>query len=311
MSEHLARAPLRVAVVGAGRMGANHARVLASLDGISLAGIVDVNRSLATALAQIHGCPVFDALVDLAGKVDAAVVAASSSAHRAVAAALLEQGIPCLVEKPLALDEADCHHLIEAASRRRVVLAVGHIERFNPALRALRTRIAGQRIDAADAVRLNAGSARITDTDVISDLMVHDLDAVLDLLDREPRHVQAAGISLTPGGPTDHATAMLRFSDDCVATCRASRVTAARVRELRLIGAFGTAVVDFLERSATVIGPDGTGESLAVPQQEALAAELAGFAAAVRGEAGEIVSGEDALRTMRTVWAVQRQLAAA
>lgn len=300
---------LRVAVVGAGRMGANHARVLATQEGVALAGILDVNASLAAALAKIHGCPAFGAIDELREKVDAAVVAASSAAHHGVAGALLEAGIPCLVEKPLALDEKECLDLIAIARRRGVVLAVGHIERFNPAFRALRDRLGARRIDAADAVRLNAGSARITDTDVVSDLMVHDLDAIIDLMGGEPETVEAAGVALAPGGQSDHATALLRYADGRVATCRASRVTAARVRELRLIGEFGTAVMDYLQRSATVISPDGTSEPLPIPADEALAAEIGGFAAAVNDRGGDIVTGDDALRTMRTVWAVQRELA--
>jgi predicted dehydrogenase len=296
-------------------MGSHHARILGALDGARLAGVHDKHPERATALAERHGGAMLRDLDAVIGAADAAVVAVSSSAHLEVGRALLEAGIPCLIEKPLALDEADCLTLIAAAARRGVVLAVGHTERFNPATAALMTLTEDWRVRAIETRRLNPGGARITDTSVVSDLMVHDLDIVLHVMRRVPDDIVAAGLGRDTGAGLDHAMALLSFADSALAACAASRITQHRARELSLVGDRGTVLVDYLARTVKRLDP-GASEPVpvAVAAADALTAELAGFLDTVRGDGarqGRTVDGGDALAALRLAWAIERQIARA
>jgi predicted dehydrogenase len=305
-------APLRVALIGAGRMGGHHARVLGSVAGARLAGLHDQHAERAASLATQHGCPVFARLDDIVPACDAAIVAASSSAHLAIGRSLLDAGIPCLIEKPLATAEADCLELIATAARRGAVLAVGHSERFNPATVALLAAIDGWQVHAIETRRFNPGSARITDTGVVSDLMVHDLDIVLRVMGGAPVAVAATGITRDPQAGADHAVALLSFGAAALASCAASRITAQRVREIALTGDRGTILVDYLARTVTRIAPDAAPAPIAVGEADALATEQAAFVDTVRGSGprrGQCVAGAEALAALRVAWAIERQIA--
>lgn len=302
-------APLRVAVIGAGRMGAHHARVLGQIEGARLVGIEDQDAARAAALAAQHGVPALAGLDAVVKGCDAAIVASASSSHREVGQALLDAGIPCLIEKPLALREADCLALIASAARRGVVLAVGHVERFNPATAALLAAIAGWPVRTIETRRFNPGSGRIADTSVVSDLMVHDLDVVLGIMGGAPSAITAAGTVRDPAAGADHAMAVLNFPGGLV-SCAASRITPTRVRELVLASERGTVVVDYLARSVTLTPPGGTVQALPVAADDALTVELAGFLDAVRGRAapGRCVDGGAALAALRIAWAIEKQI---
>ena len=305
-------AALRVALVGAGRMGANHARVLAAMQDVRLVGIHDRSIDRAQALAETHGCAVLRSLDELRGGVDAAIIAVSSSAHAEIGVALLADGIPCLIEKPLAIDETQCRALIAAAAKAAVPLAVGHVERFNPAVGVAADLVAGERILALEARRLNPGSARIQDTDVVIDLMVHDIDTVRLLIGAEPCEIAAQGIAVAQPGLADHATALLCFRGGAVASLVASRLAQMRVRTLTIFCPQRTVTLDYLGQSVSV-ARDGGEAPEAVPVQKAapLERELAGFLAAIRGgRGGDIVGPEEALRGLAIAWAVQQKLAA-
>jgi predicted dehydrogenase len=305
-------AALRVAVIGAGRMGAHHARILSGLDGVQLAGIEDKHAERAAALAQQHGTTVFSTLDAVIAGCDAAIVASSSPSHAEIGRALLDAGIPCLIEKPLALSEADCLTLIAAAARRGVALAVGHVERFNPATVALLETVAGWQVRTIETRRFNPASGRIADTSVVSDLMVHDLDVVLGLLAATPSAIVAAGTIRDEAAGADHAMATLTFPGGALASCAASRITPDRVRELVLTGDRGTVAVDYLARKVSVTPAGGVATSVPVAQHDALTAELVGFLDAVRGAAvpGRCVDGAAALAALRVAWAIERQIAA-
>jgi predicted dehydrogenase len=306
-------AALRVAVIGAGRMGAHHARILSGLDGVRLAGVEDRHPERAAALAEQHGAPVFADLDAVIAGCDAAIVASSSPSHREVGRALLEAGIPCLIEKPLALSEADCLDLIASAARRGVVLAVGHVERFNPATVVLLETVAGWRLRTIETRRFNPAAGRLADTSVVSDLMVHDLDIVLGLIAAEPDAIVASGTVRDPAVGADHAMATLTFAHGAIAACAASRITPTRVRELVVTGDRGSATVDYLARSVTVSPPGGAPQPVPVPQHDALTAELAGFRDSVRAGAldpARCVDGAAALAALRVAWSIERQIAA-
>jgi UDP-N-acetylglucosamine 3-dehydrogenase len=307
-----AAAPLRVALIGAGRMGGHHARVLGSVAGAHLVGVHDTHSERAVALAAQHGCPVLGGLDEVAATCDAAIVATSSLSHRTVGRALLDAGVACLIEKPLATTEADCLELIATAARRGVVLAVGHVERFNPATVALLGAIQGWQVRAIETRRLNPAGGRIIDTGVVSDLMVHDLEIVLRVMGRPPIDVVAAGITYDPDAGADHAMAVLSFDGSALASCAASRITAHRARELTLMGDRGTVVVDYLARSVQLLAPGAAPAPIPVGDTDALATELGGFVDTVRAAGprrGHVVAGAEALAALRIAWAIERQIA--
>jgi predicted dehydrogenase len=294
-------------------MGTHHARVLGSVAGATLVGVHDKHPERAEVLGQRHGCAVFLHLEDLAGACEAAIVATSSSSHRAVGEALLQAGIPCLIEKPLALNEPDCLALIAAAARRALPLAVGHTERFNPATAALLKTVAPWRVHAIETRRLNPGSARVADTGVVSDLMLHDLDIVLHVMQRPPSDVLAVGLGRAGGPGADHAIALLSFGGPALASCAASRIAAHRARELTLIGDRGTLLVDYLARTVRRLEPGMTEPvPLEVDGADALATELAGFVDTLREAGprrGQVIAGEVALDALRLAWTIERELA--
>lgn len=304
-------APLRVAVVGAGIMGGNHARVLSRLPGIVVAAIVDPDAERGRAMAELHGCPWQADSSGLAGRVEAVTIASSSSTHHSVARQVLADGIPCLVEKPMALSEADCLELIEAAKAKDVPLAVGHVERFNPAVTKARELLRGQQIHAIDGRRLNPGSNRILDADVVEDLMVHDLDAVLAIMGAVPDSVSARGVAVARPGIVDHATALLGYGGRSSVVLTASRIADVRVRELQIQSGIGMVTVNYLSQEVLVTrarGQDFVTEKIFVRQGEPLALELGSFLDGVRAGRTEGATGSDGLAALRLVWAVQAGL---
>ena len=212
---------IRVGVVGAGQFGQNHCRVVQQSARAELAAVVDIDPARA-AITDFR---------ELAGKVDAAIVAAPTSAHAEIGCWLLEHGIDVLMEKPIAPDLESADRLIDAAGRHARVLQVGHLERFNPAVIALEGRVTLPLF--FEIHRLSVFSPRSLDVDVILDLMIHDIDIVLSLVRAEPREIRAAGISiLSP--KVDIANVRLEFPNGAVANLTASRVSTDRVRKLRL-----------------------------------------------------------------------------
>ncbi|MDI9349394.1 MAG: Gfo/Idh/MocA family oxidoreductase [Candidatus Symbiobacter sp.] len=252
---------LKAAVIGAGRMGSHHARILASLPGVELCAVIDQNANKATCLAANYGAAGYDDLNRLIGKIDCAIIAAPSSLHAVIGCQLLAAGISCLIEKPLALTAQDCQALITTAKHHHTNLAVGHVERFNPAFIAAADWLLGKQILAIEARRMNPGSNRILDNDVVSDLMVHDLDAILYLVNRDhPRQmVNLAALGICGGGSRqyDQAMAQMGFADPgggqpIIANIQASRITQYRVRDLTVLTDQGVVVVDYLAGQAKI-----------------------------------------------------------
>lgn len=301
---------LRVGVVGTGVMGSNHARTLANLPGATLAGVMDMDRARAQALAETLNCPVIPDLNGFKGKCDAVVVAAATSAHAAIGQTLLGQGLPCLIEKPLAGSDADCALLQAAAEKTGVALAVGHIERFNPAFRAARSKLASRKILSLDAKRLNPSSNRITDTDVIADLMLHDMDAGLVLLGGSPSKVSARGFSKIPGALTDQALILAEIAG-IPCSFQGSRLWPTRVRMTSLLLEDGSLLeIDFLTRTLIETAADGTQtkHAQAPDAVQPLALELTAFLDWIRtANPGESVTASMARETLAFVAEAQAQ----
>src|SRR2546421_11532701 len=217
---------LRVGVIGVGHLGQHHARLLASMDGVDLVGVCDINRARADEIVSKFGGQVFADSRELLGRVDAVTVAVPTVSHVEIALPFLDAGIATLVEKPIAPSVKDADRLVEAAERRGALLATGHTERFNPAVAAALPLISEPRF--IEIHRLGTFPERSLDIDVIFDLMIHDLDVVLSLVKSDVDSIEAVGV---PGltGRVDIANARLRFPNGCLANPTASRLNRDRV----------------------------------------------------------------------------------
>lgn len=293
----------RVGVIGVGALGQHHARVYAALPTATLAGVYDVDAGRAAEIAGRHGCQAFSQLGDMIPLVDAVSVAVPTVDHHRVAKALLEAGKDVLVEKPIAttLDEAD--DLIRIAAGKGAILQVGHIERFNPAVEALRTHSHKPRF--IEVHRLGSFSPRSLDIDVVLDLMIHDLDIVLSLDASELVQVDAVGVPvLTPR--VDIANARLRFASGLIANLTASRVSAEKIRKFRVFFPRTYISVDFAARETQVYRlesgeggqPEIAIERSSSPDEEPLKRQLEAFLVAVRDRTPPVVPGEDGRKAL-------------
>src|SRR5205809_7183073 len=221
---------LRIAVIGVGHLGRHHARILASLPGVDLVAVVDTNRRRAEEIAAAQRTrPLFDTR-DLVGEVDAVTIAVPTRLHRDIALPFLTAGVPVLVEKPMARTLAEADDMIEASAKAGALLAVGHTERFNPAVEAARPLLTDPRF--IEVHRLGTFPERSLDIDVVFDLMIHDLDVVLSLVRSAVDTIHAVGVAVLTGR-VDIANARLRFAYGFIANITASRISRVRVRKFR------------------------------------------------------------------------------
>jgi predicted dehydrogenase len=290
---------IRAAVVGAGSFGRHHLRILSQSPGAELAGVVDSDPTRGAAAAAQYGCPTYESVAQLAGKIDAAVVAVPTSAHADVACALLETGIDVLVEKPIAPDVASARRMVDTAARVGRILQVGHLERLNPAIAELKRMVSVPLF--FEVHRLSLFSPRSLDVDVVLDLMIHDLDIVLDLVGSWPEEIRAAGISIL-SDKVDIANVRLAFPGGCIANLTASRVSTERVRKLRLFQPHQYISLDYQKQEAvafTVSGGQQIGfQPLAVTKDEPLRLEIENFLDAIKNRSRPAVSGEEGLRAL-------------
>ena len=243
---------LRVAVIGVGHLGKEHARILATLPDVELVGVVDANPQQAQAIAQKHNTQAYAECWPLYGRIDAASIVVPTTHHLAVAEEFIRRGVHLLIEKPLArsLDEAD--RLVEMSQAHRVIVQVGHIERFNPAFEeVLRGPIHPKLIRSQ---RVGPFSGRSSDIGVVLDLMIHDLDLLLTLVPSPVVDVDAVGIGVF-GGHEDIVSARLCFANGCVAELLANRASPEPARRMQIWGHEGHADVDFSQRRVTLIQP--------------------------------------------------------
>ncbi len=243
---------LRLGVAGVGHLGKEHARILAAMPDVELVGVADPDASRAEAVALRCGTRAFTDHRPLLDLVDAAVVAAPTAHHRAVACEFLRRGKSLLVEKPLAAERAQADELVDLARRHGALLQVGHVERFNPAFEELCRRPLRPKYVSCE--RYSGFSGRSTDIGAVLDLMIHDLDLVLALVRAPVASVWAMGAAVL-GGHEDLTRARVTFADGCVADLAASRVHPAPVRRMHVWGAEGFAGVDFARRKLTLLQP--------------------------------------------------------
>lgn len=277
---------IRVAVVGTGEFGRNHARVYRELEGVELVSVYDESAQRGAAVATEFQTKALSRLEDLSGLADAVSVAVPTIAHSQVGCRLLEMGLDVLVEKPMAVNLAEADLLLRAARKNGRILQVGHVERFNPAVIAVQPIL--NRPLFFEVHRLGIFTPRSLDVDVIYDLMIHDLDILLALADEPVTEVKAVGIPVLTD-KVDIAHARLEFAGGAVANVTASRVSTERVRKMRFFQQHEYVSLDYGRRDALRIGvkkpgpqPEFGFEKLPAPAIEPLHAELQAFVEAVR-----------------------------
>lgn len=309
---------LRAAVIGAGAMGRHHVRILDGFADVDLIGVVDGDAGRAAAAAAAAG-PATDAYASVSAlpAVDLAVVAVPTPAHLDVALELIARGTNVLVEKPLAPSPDDARRIVEAAESAGVVLAVGHVERFNPAVVALAALV-----DAPlhmQFERLSPYTPRIGDS-VVFDLMVHDLDLACMLAGGSPERIETAGVRVF-SDTLDIATALLQFPGGCVASVTSSRATQDKIRRVSVSERDRFIVADCLRQDVQIRrettsefldDAGGTYRQASVTEipyldrrSEPLAAELRDFIGAVRGERPPSVDGRAGLLAVELARAVE------
>jgi len=243
---------LRVAVIGAGHLGRIHTRIAAGLEEIELVAVADpIEPSRRQVAQEAHTRAAAD-FRELIGEIDAAIVATPTATHHAIGMELLTGGVPLLVEKPLAATAAEANELVALARRQGLVLQVGHVERFSPALACVAADVRDPKY--IEATRTSGYTFRSTDIGVVLDVMIHDLDIALALARSPVEDVQALGISVF-GGHEDLATARLTFASGCVAQLSASRVSFQQQRTMSIFTARACASINFATQEAAVVRP--------------------------------------------------------
>jgi predicted dehydrogenase len=306
---------LRVGVVGTGALGFHHARLLRQMEHTEFAGIYDIDPARAAGVArelEVVAHPTLEALLE---RVDAVSVAVPTPAHVEVGLAILARGLAALIEKPLADSVDGAERLVRQAKASGAVLAVGHVERFNRAVRAAMPLLEGPRFLQTE--RLAPFQPRGTDVAVILDLMIHDLDLILELVGGEVREVRATGVPvLTPH--VDIANARVEFANGAVALVTASRISRERIRRMRIFQSTGYFSLDLAKGDGVFHrlrpGWQSLGASrieeivetvpLQAPEAEPLKLELESFLRAVRGEGEVVVSGAAGAQALALAWRV-------
>ena len=303
-----------MAVVGVGAFGRNHARVYHQLaeqgEPVTLAAVVDPDVSRADSIAREYGARAFGSVeqfIGARGEVQAASIAVPTAQHVEVASALMAAGIDILIEKPLAASLAEADDLMRSAQRLGRICQVGHLERFNPAVRATLPLVTHPMF--FEVHRLSVFTPRSLDVDVVLDLMVHDLDIVLSFVDSPVKEIRAVGLPIL-SGKVDIANVRMEFDSGCVANFTASRVSTERVRKLRFFQPKQYISVDYGRQDVLVfsVGGDTTGTPSVNPQinvakpaittEEPLHAELKSFLDSVRQRSKPLVSLEDGRRAL-------------
>jgi predicted dehydrogenase len=320
---------MKAGVLGVGSLGFHHARILREVAGAEMAGVYDDDAARLEKVAAELGVRAFRSRDELLESVDAAVIAVPTTAHAEVALAAIDAGVHLLIEKPIAHTLEEAEAIVDAAAAKKLVVATGHVERFNGALRACEPYLDDPRF--IESHRLAPFNPRGTDVAVVLDLMIHDIDLVLSLAGRAVEGVDAVGVPvLTPGA--DIANARISFDGGAVANITASRVSFERMRKIRFFQQSGYMSLDLAAGTGEFLrlkpgarmpeGEVGVAALMGLVERielkgdgaEPLRAELEAWVAAVRGEAPLVVSGEagrDALRVALQIMERIEQHAAA
>jgi len=302
---------LRIGVVGVGHIGSNHARIYAELPNAEFVAVFDIDLARATEIAAKYKTKVAVSLDEFAEMVDAASVATPTNAHFPVARDLLARGKHLLIEKPITENTADARELAQRAAEKRLVLQVGHVERFNPVLSALEQRLTHPRF--IEAHRLSPYPNRSTDIGVVLDLMIHDLEIILHLVNSTVENIDAVGVPVLSRGE-DIANARLRFTDGCIANITSSRISPERMRKIRVFQEDAYLSLDYQGQSGEIyrrVNGQITREPVAIEKEEPLRQQLASFADCALTGGEPRVSGSHAAAALELAVEITKRIAKA
>ncbi len=322
--------PLRIAVIGAGHLGKIHTRLLKSLPDVHVVAVADPQENARQEIEQLLQVNTVSDYHSLVKDIDAVVVASPTSLHYSMASWSLRNGLHTFVEKPLVKSSAEASELVDLADRFGCVLQVGHVERFNPAWKVAESYL--QQPLRIDSIRESTYTGRSTDIGVVLDLMIHDLDLVLSLIDDDVREVQATGWALM-GQHEDVAESRIVFENGAVANLRVSRASRQAIRRMQVYSQTAMADIDFNSASVDIVGqcPEiasrkfsaeslPTAERMKIkdelftrwlphqrieaPPANAIQCELQDFVGCIREHRQPIVAGRDCIRTLQVIESV-------
>jgi len=304
---------LRVGVVGIGHLGNYHLQKYRLIDSCRLVGVADILAERAQKAAQQYGCEAFPDYRNMIGRVDAVSIAVPTGEHFRVAADFLEAGIDVLIEKPICATTAEADKLIALARKNKLILQVGFVERFNPAVMALEKLLT--RPLFIEVHRLHPFFERGTDVDVVLDLMIHDLDIILKLVRADIRSLEAVGVPVL-SEKIDIANVRMAFAGGCIANVTASRISAKTMQKIRIFSPEGYHSVDYRKREiislSKKINEDGKYQivqnNVEVGSHDPLEEEIRSFVQAVRERSRPPVSGEDGRRALELAEQIVRQI---
>ena len=314
---------VRIGVVGIGKMGRFHVQAYSSLKHIcELVGLYDIEQQRSEQAASEYGTRAFTSLDSLLREVDAVTIATPTSRHSEVAMAAIKNGVHILVEKPITNHLAEAQSIMQAAIKKGLILQVGHIERFNPAIQELPNVLEGQDIIAISGERLSPYDPRIDDTDVIQDLMIHDIDIVRALGASPISSIKASGRRINSHDLIDYAVTLISFENGIIATLTASRVTEKTVRKLQISTTSSFVELDYFNRKLTVsrrkapanelavpsYDEDRSIEKVFIPQEDALTAQLKHFLSCVSHDTKPLIDGRDGLEALRLTKEIQNKI---
>lgn len=299
---------VKVGIIGVGYLGMQHARIISYLEEAELAAVADVDFKKALEIGNRHGVAYYQNYEEMLDEIDAGIVATPTSEHFHISMNLLKHGKHVLVEKPITETIEQAEQLVETARSDGLVLQVGHLERFNPAVEAVENMISDPKF--IEVQRLGSFSARSLDVDVVLDLMIHDLDIILALIKDEVNVIRSSGIHVL-SEKIDIANARLEFKSGCVATLTASRVHQGKVRKLRIFEPTSYYSIDYIDQEVKVFPLSGRQtdiKTLKIKKEEPLKKELENFLRCqAEGKTGK-VSGEEAMRALRLAHAVLKEI---
>lgn len=298
---------VRVGIIGVGYLGTQHARILSYLEDADLKGVADIDFKKAMEIGNRHGVQYYQNYEEMLDEIDAAIVATPTSEHFSISMDLIRRGKSVLVEKPITETVEQGEQLVEEAKKNGLVLQVGHLERFNPAVEAVETMIRDPKF--IEVQRLGSFSARSLDIDVVLDLMIHDLDIILAMLKSEVSSIKSSGIHVL-SEKIDIANARLEFKSGCVATLSASRVHQGKVRKLRIFEPTVYYSIDYIDQEVKIFPLHGRQtdiKTLKIQKEEPLKKELQNFLRCIKEKRMDKVSGEEGLRALKLAYFVLRE----
>jgi len=311
----------KVGVIGVGSMGGNHVRAYSALKHLcELVGVYDIDHSLAEEVAGSYGVKAFPDVKSLLREVDAVNIATPTSTHYEIAIKAIEQEKHLLVEKPVTGTIEEAKALIKHARKKKLILQVGHIERFNPAIRALPAMLKDQEIIALDVQRMGPYDPRINDTDVIQDLMIHDIDVVNSIIPASIKGIRAFGRCLVSESHMDYAVANMIMDNGVIATLTASRVTNKKVRKLTITTLSSYIELDYIQRKIVMTGreqfvPGSSNyqqeqelEEVYSDEEEPLKLQLIHFIQCIEQNNKPLISGADGLEALKLTKVIQNQV---